>query len=110
MPTKSFHCKQCGHCCRELEDTAQAQVSQEDIDMWRRMGRDDILLWVDVEEKEIWISPRTNDYVSRCPWLRKVKGQEKYFCRIHDAKPEHCRRFPVSRKHAKETGCRGYEE
>ncbi len=26
-----------------------------------------------------------------------------------DVKPEHCRNYPKSRKHAEETGCRGFE-
>ena len=58
---------------------------------------------------DIWISPRTEDDVARCPWLRKLPGKEKYICRIHDVKPVHCRRYPQSREHAEETGCKGLE-
>ena len=43
-------------------------------------------------------------------WWRKLPGKEKYICRIDDVKPVHCRRYPQSRKHAEETGCRGFEE
>jgi Fe-S-cluster containining protein len=44
--------------------------------------------------------------IKRCPWLRKLPNQDKYICRIHDLKPEHCRAYPKSRKHALKTGCR----
>ena len=85
--------------------------------MWEREGRTDILEWVDfipVGEDgfiyDIWISPITNDDVKRCPWLRKTPNQDKYVCRIQDVKPEICRKYPRSRKHAEETGCRGFED
>ncbi|MBT4377022.1 hypothetical protein HOD29_06630 [archaeon] len=58
---------------------------------------------------DIWISPKTRDDVSRCPWLRKLPKQEKYICRIQDLKPTHCRMYPQSKKHAEKTGCRGFE-
>lgn len=55
------------------------------------------------------ISPTTRDDVSRCPWLRKLPGKNKYLCRIQDMKPEHCREYPLSREHAEETNCPGFE-
>ena len=84
--------------------------------MWRVKGRFDILDWVDPIPigdghyiYDIWINPKTGADVSRCPWLRKLRKQDKYIFRIHDVKPEHCRKYPRSRKHAEETGCRGFE-
>ena len=80
-------------------------------------GRNDILDWVDpihVSDGkyvyDIWINPVTGEDVARCPWLRKLPNQAKYICRIHDVKPEHCRAYPRARKHAQETGCRGFED
>jgi Fe-S-cluster containining protein len=61
-------------------------------------------------EFDIWISPVTGEDVQRCPWLRKLPNQEKYICRIHDVKPEHCRAYPRSKEHALKTGCRGFED
>jgi Fe-S-cluster containining protein len=79
--------------------------------MWDSNGRGDILEWVDTIHVgdahyvfDIWISPKTGEDVTRCPWLRKLPKQDKYICRIHDVKPEHCREYPKSRKHAKING------
>ena len=115
MPTNGFECRQCGHCCLNLTWAFQACASEADIRRWEKAGRDDILAWVDWialgDESicDIWVNPRTGDDASRCPWLRKVRGTDTYVCRIHDVKPDHCRRYPVSRKHAERTGCRGFE-
>jgi Fe-S-cluster containining protein len=85
--------------------------------MWEREWRYDILEWVDPIHfgddeciYDIWISPITHDDVKRCPWLRKLPNQNKYICRIQDVKPEHCRDYPRSRKHAMKTGCRGFDD
>jgi len=113
MPPKGFKCKQCGNCCRNLYDAFSTCVSDEDIQMWQRAGRHDILEWVSPIQLgthfvyDIWISPVTGEDVQRCPWLRKLPKQDKYICRIHDLKPEHCRAYPRSRKHALRTGCKG---
>ena len=116
MPPKTFKCKQCGNCCLNLNDAFQTSVTGQDIAMWRVKGRFDILDWVDPIPVgdgsyvyDIWINPKTGDDVWRCPWLRKLPKQDKYICRIQDVKPEHCKNYPKSRKHAEETGCRGFE-
>jgi Fe-S-cluster containining protein len=110
MPPKGFSCKQCGNCCLNL-GAYQACATDEDIALWEESGRDDILEWVDEVGPgiyDIWISPRTGDDVSRCPWLRKLPRQEKYICRIQDMKPGLCRNYPLSKDHAEKTGCMGF--
>jgi Fe-S-cluster containining protein len=116
MPPENFKCKQCGHCCLNLSDAFQTSVSQKDVDMWRAKGRFDILEWVcpiPIGEGhyayDIWISPKTGEDVWRCPWLRKLPKQDKYICRIHDVKPEHCRQYPRSKEHAEKTGCKVFK-
>lgn len=116
MPPKIFKCKQCGNCYLNLSDAFQTSVSDEDVAMWDMKGRFDILEWVNSihlgEEHyihDIWINPKIGDDVWRCPWLRKLPKQDKYICRIQDVKPEHCRKYPKSKEHAEETGCRGFE-
>ena len=115
-PPQTFKCKQCGNCCLNLNDAFQTSVSDEDIAMWKREGQCDILEWVDSiflgEDHyiyDIWINPKTGDDVCRCPWLRKLLKQNKYICRIHDVKSEHCRNYPRSRNHAEETECNSFK-
>jgi Fe-S-cluster containining protein len=117
MPPKNFKCKQCGNCCLNLYDAFSTCAADQDIKMWEREWRYDILEWVDPIHfgddeciYDIWINPITHDDVKRCPWLRKLPNQQKYICRIHDVKPEHCRAYPRSRKHAMKTGCRGFND
>jgi Fe-S-cluster containining protein len=40
--------------------------------------------------------------------LRKLPNKNKYICRIQDVKPKHCRDYPTSRKHAEDTGFKGF--
>ena len=89
---EKFECVQCGHCCLDHEN------------------RYDILEWVDTfaSLNDVWISPKTGEPVNRCPWLRKLSKKDKYICRIHETKPEHCRNFPKSKRHALESGCKGF--
>jgi len=113
MPPDGFNCRQCGNCCLNL-NAFYSCASEADVRRWEREGRVDILEWVDPIEfgdqcvYDIWIDPRTGDDVSRCPWLRKLPGRDKYVCRIHDVKPDLCRNYPKSRKHAEDTGCPGF--
>ena len=115
MPPKDFKCKQCGHCCQNLYDAFSTCATEDDIAMWQNEGREDILEWVAPIQLgthfiyDIWINPVTHDDVQGCPWLRKLPKQDKYVCRIHDFKPEHCRAYPRSRKHASKTGCKGFD-
>lgn len=116
MPPKDFKCKQCGNCCLNLPDAYQTSVGDEDVKMWEREGRDDILEWVCSMSiggghyiHDIWISPKTDGDVWRCPWLRKLPNQDKYICRIHNLKPKYCKNYPYSKEHAEETGCKGFE-
>jgi len=115
MPPKTFKCNQCGNCCLNLGDAYQTCASGEDIRLWEMEGRHDILEWVysiplgdEDYIHDIWIHPK-HGYVERCPWLRKLPKQDKYICQIQDVKPEHCRNYPKSKKHADETGCKGFE-
>jgi hypothetical protein len=44
MPPKVFQCQQCGSCCLNLE-AYYTTVDENDIKLWKRMGREDILEW-----------------------------------------------------------------
>ena len=117
MPPTNFKCRQCGHCCLNLTGAFEACASEDDILLWEAHGREDILEWVDViplgedhRVYDIWVNPRTGEDVTRCPWLRKLPRQNKYICRIHEVKPEHCLEYPLSRDHAERTGCPGFDD
>jgi len=107
---EKYECVQCGNCCLNLSDAYQTSVLDSDVKRWRRENRTDILEWVDsfLGLNDIWINPRTGNFVGRCPWLRKLPKKDKYLCRIHDTKPEHCQSFPKSKRHALENGCKGF--
>ena len=107
---EKFKCVQCGHCCLDLSDAFQTSVPDSDVNRWRSENRYDILEWVDTFAgfNDIWISSKTSEPVNRCPWLRKLPNKDKYICRIHVTKPEHCRKFPKSKRHAIESGCKGF--
>lgn len=107
---EKFKCAQCGHCCLELPDAYQTSVLDSDVKRWKHENRTDILKWVDsfAGLNDVWINPETGEPAKRCPWLRKLPKKDKYVCRIHDTKPEHCRKFPKSKRHAIENGCKGF--
>ena len=41
----------------------------------------------------------------RCPWLRKLPGQEKYMCRIYYDRPDDCKHYPVDIDQMLGDGC-----
>lgn len=110
----AYRCRQCGDCCRRLD--YRHQVSRADVDRWRRLGRSDILAWVREDRGDggeavytIWREPNVPRFAAVCPWLENLPGTAKWVCAIHDVKPEICRQYPASRKHAEMTGCIGFD-
>jgi Fe-S-cluster containining protein len=101
-----FSCKQCGACCR-----AYVQVTESDLLRWAAGFREDVLAWVSPEEG--LIHPLEESEGARCPFLERLTGagdlRERYVCRIHDTRPDACRRFPASREQAARVGCIGLE-
>lgn len=112
-----FKCRQCGRCCRELD--YRHELSAADYQLWQKLGRTDILERVAtitrggrIVSYAIWVEPGTRQFARVCPWLAPADSREPpgaWICRIHDVKPEICRQYPGSRKHAAMTGCRGFE-
>ena len=112
---RAFACKQCGHCCRNLD--YNGKVAAEDVARWEAAGRRDILKWVSVSRQKsgqsaylMWVTPGTNQYAKPCPFLRRGSSPDRWICAIHDVKPAVCRQYPITRKHALKTGCRGFEK
>ena len=103
-----FSCAQCGRCCREL---AYADACTcEDVDRWQQAGQKKILSRVRQTgdgEFQIWVDPATGELYETCPWLDCSPDDGRCFCTIHRYKPEICRQYPLTSKHAAMTGCRG---
>jgi Fe-S-cluster containining protein len=110
---EEFNCQCCGRCCLTLD--YRDQLTTEDVQRWRQIGRTDVINRIGVFLKEghgpryrMWVSPHTKEYEKHCPFLKKESSSQRYLCRIHDVKPAICRQYPVSRKHAQMTGCKGF--
>lgn len=110
----AFECRQCGQCCRRLD--YHNGITEEDVERLKRLGRGDILEWVrKVRTTEggvvyhIWVVPGTNQFARPCPFLKQGASRDLWICGIHDVKPHICRSYPVSRKHARMTGCPGFD-
>ena len=112
---QDYTCRQCGNCCRQLD--YHKELTQADVDLWKKLGRGDILQWVEAirhkdapVEYRIWVSPKTHRVAETCPFLQKDPTANRWRCRIHDVKPGICRQYPISRKHARMTGCPAFDK
>lgn len=103
-----FKCKQCGRCCLA---TDHVDISEEDIALWKSIGRDD-LYSPEMEAEWDYFGASylfRNQNSFRCPFLRKKKNKSTYYCKIQNIKPIFCRSFPKDKKHAKDfCNCPGY--
>ena len=86
-------CNQCGKCCTKYGGGGLTATTAE-IEWWATF-RPEIFSYVG-DDGAIWMSPVTGKQMQRCPWLRKVRNQDKYTCRIYHDRPEDCRHYPVN--------------
>lgn len=94
-------CNQCGKCCTKY---GNGGLSASDIEIdWWETNRPDIASYID--GGKLWISPITGKQMLRCPWLRKLPGQEKYICRIYYDRPDDCKQYPVDIDQMLRDGC-----
>lgn len=84
-------CNQCGKCCTLYGP--DLTVSDSEIDWWENHAPD---IASYARGGKIWISPVTGKRMLRCPWLRKLPGQDKYICRIYYNRPDDCKHYPVT--------------
>ncbi|MFW6080817.1 MAG: YkgJ family cysteine cluster protein, partial [Desulfosalsimonas sp.] len=113
---ENFRCIQCGRCCRVLD--YRHEVCQTDYLLWQQTNRSDILERVatisrrgKITSYAVWVEPGTRKFSDICPWLAPADPKNNsgmQVCRIHDVKPEICRQYPGTRKHAEMTGCGGF--
>ena len=111
---EGFECRQCGYCCKPLE--YRNELTAADVARWKQQNRIDILPWVGTSRRgkgeivyRMWVNPDTLRFVEICPFIEERSPENRWVCTIHNTKPEICRHYPVSRKHALMTGCLGFE-
>lgn len=112
---EGFRCRLCGRCCRDLD--YHKEVTPEDVQRWKRQGREDILKWVGSTKGknqepvyQIWVAPGSNRFATVCPFLKRGSTNDQWVCAIQETKPQICRQYPFSRKHAVMTGCAGFRD
>jgi len=93
-------CNQCGKCCTLYG--AGLTVSDSEIDWWETHAPE---IANYTSGGKIWISPVTGKQMLRCPWLRKLPGQDKYVCRIYYNRPDECKHYPVTIDEMLRDGC-----
>ena len=111
---QGFVCRQCGHCCRSL--AYRDSLTEEDVVKLKAADRQDVLAWVDItpsgngpDRYRIWRIPGTHRFASACPFLKRGSSNHLWVCTIQEVKPQFCRHYPLSRKHAVLTGCPGFD-
>jgi Fe-S-cluster containining protein len=105
--TEDEPCEQCGLCCRIFGPGVTPTMAN--LYVWIDQGRTDILRWfvafmengihvngVDLRAEDLgnvigveMHHPDTGDYVTVCPFLRRVT-RTRYLCGIHTVKPDMC--------------------
>lgn len=100
-------CTGCGKFCLNENYMLSLSASKEDILRWEEEDREDILQYVGRigDSGDLWISPVTGEELSRCPFLRKVRNEPRYICKIQDTKPATCRGYPYNIRQMKNDGC-----
>lgn len=88
----SGHCLSCGVCCEMYGHTIHACA--EDLERWRREGRDDLLARVG-PDGEVGVDPATGERPEGCLYLVR-RGTYAAHCGIHETKPLMCREYPTA--------------
>ncbi|HVO65492.1 MAG TPA: YkgJ family cysteine cluster protein [Syntrophales bacterium] len=89
--SNTITCKRCGKCCL----IAFAPVSDEDMERWRREGKEEILRAME-HSKSLWagdivISSENGRILFTCPFLR-WEGTY-HTCTIYEDRPKVCRNY-----------------
>lgn len=104
-------CTQCGKCCTNEMYMNTLEIDGVDVKRWRRQGRDDILAHIEVIGRtkadpwaDAWFTKAGNS-VKGCPFVRKIRGADRYTCTIYDTRPQVCRSYPHSVDQMAAAGC-----
>lgn len=90
--TVQIICKQCGTCCLA---NVNCYVTDEDLERWKREGRDDILHIIE-HEHAMWVgdhlvSSLDGHYLHGCSFL--MWDGSHYACSIYETRPSVCRKY-----------------
>jgi len=83
-------CNSCGKCCIKYSN-GQLAASKDEIEYWD-IFRPDIAEYV--SNSKIWVNPKNNKIIERCPWLVKSSNSNQYLCKIYNDRPEDCKSYP----------------
>jgi Fe-S-cluster containining protein len=67
-----------GAALHEVHESLQRSLGDDEIE--RRNP------WAD-----LWVDEETGIERERCPFVRKVRGQQRYLCTIYETRPQTCR-------------------
>jgi len=73
-------------------------ATEEDVRRWYREGRDDILRFESAGD--LWVDSRSGWERLRCPFVRKVRNQNRYLCTIYETRPQVCRDYVPWAQHS----------
>jgi Fe-S-cluster containining protein len=108
-------CTRCGKCCLKESYMLSLNATGDDVRRWRNEGRADILRYAEViggkePWADLWVKPESGEECTRCPFVRKDRGEPTYSCRIHSTRPQVCRNYPGSYDQMAKDGCEIIEE
>jgi len=118
---KGFVCKQCGECCRIFWLTESKADWEKIVDFIKREYDGVLVLEYDFEEPTVHFIESVDDLPwieldeCSCPFFRRLRAHRgrftsKFYCEIHEFKPEACNFFPADKEHAKNfCDCPGYD-
>jgi uncharacterized protein len=92
-------CTNCGKCCTNPSFMGTLSATGDDVKRWRRERRHDILRFASVlgdradPYADLWVDEETGNERERCPFVRKVRGQNRYLCTIYETRPKVCRDY-----------------
>ncbi len=100
-----FACVRCGQCCRR---EGQVRLQHREIEV---IAKQLCLAVATFTADFTRLAPnRSGLILTTAPGGACIFLQPDNTCRIHDVKPHICRNYPVSRKHARMTGCPGFHK
>ncbi|MDD5589222.1 MAG: YkgJ family cysteine cluster protein [Candidatus Nanoarchaeia archaeon] len=107
---KNFQCKQCGRCCMAQD---HIDICEDDIKKWKNTkgykwlcNSRMIIEWDYFGTSRLFRNLNTD----KCPFLKKYRNKNKYYCKINSMKPKVCLDFPIDKKqyeNFKQNGCMG---